>query len=67
MPGHQLTDFLLLPKLKLAQFEHLENVKRARFHCTFRGKSAFCPSCGVETTKFHDRRLVKIKDSPHEA
>lgn len=67
MPGHQLTDFLLLPKLKLAQFEHFENVKRVRFHCTVRGNSAFCPHCGMETTKVHDRRIVSIKDAPHEA
>lgn len=67
MPGHQLTDFLLLPKLKLAQFEHFENVKQVRFHCTVRGNSAFCPHCGMETTTVHDRRTVRIKDAPHEA
>lgn len=67
MPGHQLTDFLLLPKLKLAQFEHYETLKSVRFHCTVRGNSAFCPHCGMETTKVHDRRIVRIKDSPHEA
>lgn len=67
MPGHQLTDFLLLPKLKLAKFEHFETIKSVRFHCTVRGNSAFCPHCGMETTKVHDRRTVRIKDSPHEA
>jgi hypothetical protein len=65
MPGHQLTDFLLLPKLKLAKFEHYETLKSVRFHCTVRGNSAFCPHCGMETTTVHDRRIVRIKDSPH--
>jgi transposase len=65
MPGHQLTDFLLLPKLKLAQFEHYENVKKVKFHCTVDGNSAFCPSCGMESSKVHDRRVVSIKDAPH--
>lgn len=67
MPGHQLTDFLLLPKLKLAQFEHYDPLKSVRFHCTVRGNSEFCPQCGMETSKVHDRRIVRIKDSPHEA
>lgn len=67
MPGHQLTDFLLLPKLKLAQFEHFESIKSVRFHCTVRGNSAFCPHCGMESSKVYDRRVVKIKDAPHEA
>ncbi len=67
MPGHQLTDFLLLPKLKLTNFEHFENVKKVTFHCSVDGPIAYCPHCGMETTTVHDRRTVTIKDAPHEA
>lgn len=64
MPGHQLTDFLLLPKLKLTDFEQ-SPLRQVLFHCKTRGNTAFCPHCGMETTKVHDRRKVTIKDAPH--
>ena len=64
MPSHQLTDFLLLPKLKLTNFEQGAH-RQALFHCRVRGNSAFCPSCGMETSKVHDRRKVNVKDAPH--
>jgi hypothetical protein len=64
MPSHQLTDFLLLPKLKLTNFEQVTH-RQALFHCKVRGNSAFCPSCGMETSKVHDRRKVNVKDAPH--
>lgn len=64
MSENNLTDFLLLPKLKLSHFEQ-GTTRQVLFHCTVEKISDFCPHCGLETSRVHDRRKVKIKDSPH--
>lgn len=65
MPESKLTDFLLLPTLKLDRFDHRTDLFRVEFHCSTDRSSAFCPHCGMETTTIHDRRQVRVKDAPH--
>ena len=65
MPESKLTDFLLLPKLKLERFHHGYGKALVEFHCSTESDHAFCPHCGLETTTVHDRRKVRIKDAPH--
>ena len=64
MPTKDLTRFLLLPKLKLIKFEQWKN-RILIFHCETTTSSCICPHCKTKTTWIHDRRTVKIKDSPH--
>ena len=63
MPNSKLTNFLLLPKLSLVDIKHLP--KRTLFICETKTSSIWCPSCGLECLKVHDRRTVKIKDAPN--
>jgi len=65
MPNSKLTNFLLLPKLSLVDLE--QKTKRITFYCESTTKSIWCPHCGLECFKVHDRRTVKIKDSPNSA
>lgn len=65
MPDHKLTDFLLLPKLKLQQFESNNEGNYVIYHCQVKGTKNYCPRCGLETSTVHDRRIVTIKDAPH--
>jgi hypothetical protein len=43
MPEIQLTDFLLLPKLKLDRLEHRSSLFRVEFYCSTSSEVAFCP------------------------
>ena len=65
MPLSKLTQFLLLPKLKLIQMDNITQHKVVIFHCETNSTSDFCPHCGLETSRIHDHRVVKIIDSPH--
>lgn len=65
MPGNDLTHFILLPKLKLAKFEYSHESKQVTFNCLTESLSDFCPHCGMETSRVHDRRWVNIKDATH--
>tara|TARA_Y100000031_G_scaffold62281_1_gene70114 strand:- start:42 stop:1223 length:1182 start_codon:yes stop_codon:yes gene_type:complete len=62
MPTSKLTNFLLLPKLSLLDLE--QKPKRVVFYCETKTRSIWCPNCGLECFKVHDRRLVRIKDAP---
>lgn len=64
MSESQLTRFLLLPKLEFVDFNQLKN-KSVTFVCKSKSRSSWCPHCGLECTKVHDRRIVHIQDSPH--
>ncbi len=63
MPNSKLTQFLLLPKLKLVRFAQFK--KEIIFICESKSKSLWCPHCGLECSKVHDRRTVIIKDAPY--
>lgn len=63
MPNSKLTQFLLLPNLKLLKFERFK--KKLVFHCESMTQSIWCTHCGLEITKVHDRRIVTIKDAPY--
>ncbi len=62
MSETHLTRFLLLPELKLTSFRFKSSelfyqaVKESRFEV--------CPHCATPSSKVHDRRQVKVKDSP---
>lgn len=60
----QLTKFLLLPKLKLIKFEHIHDKKKLVYFTQTSSKSSWCPHCGLECFKVHDRRWVSILDAP---
>ena len=64
MPEQNLTKFLLLPKLKLINFEHKHSSKTMIYWVKSTSKSSWCPSCGLECFKIHDRRTVSILDAP---
>lgn len=64
MSEAKLTRFLLLPKLEFVDFKQFKN-KNVTFVCKSISESSWCPHCGLECTKVHDRRIVKILDSPH--
>ena len=61
----QLTKFLLLPKLKLLEVEHLAHKKLLIFHCESKSDHGFCPHCGLQSKTIHDYRHVKVLDSPY--
>ena len=65
MPESKLTQFLLLPKLKLVDMHSISQHKVVVFECITNSKSDFCPHCGDETKTVHDTRLVTIIDAPH--
>ena len=64
MPNKELTKFLLLPKLELTEFHNIEKTNSILYHCNTTQKTQYCPHCGLETSKVHDRRVIKIKDAP---
>ena len=64
MPNEKLTKFLLLPELELVDFKRNKQ-KAFEFHCKTKSEVAYCPHCGLETSRVHDRRVVTIKDAPH--
>ena len=67
MPHSKLTQFLLLPKLRLVEFGNITRNKVVIFHCETNSTSDFCPHCGLETSRIHDHRVVTIIDAPHAA
>ena len=64
MSESKLTKFLLLPKLKLVNFEHKHVSKILTYYTESISKSSWCPNCGLECFKVHDRREVSILDAP---
>ena len=64
MSESKLTKFLLLPKLKLIKFEHIHQKKCVIYHTESNSNSSWCPNCGLECFKVHDRRIVTILDAP---
>lgn len=64
MPETKLTQFLLLPKLKLLNTKVLDHRKGIIYYCETNIRSSFCPHCGLETSSVHDRRTVSVRDAP---
>lgn len=62
MPDSKLTHFLLLSKLSLVDL--VRKPKRIIFFCETNTSTIWCPHCGLECFKIHDRRTVHIKDAP---
>lgn len=65
MPAQDLTKFLLFPKLELVFFNNVHAKRKVIFECKTNTRSDFCPHCGLETSRIHDQRTVRILDAPH--
>ena len=65
MSESKLTKFLLLPKLKLINFNHRATTKTITYTCQTTSSSSICPHCDTLCQTVHDRRTVSILDAPH--
>ncbi len=63
MPHQRLSNFILLPELKLTNWLSKDRWKSI-VQCERNEKHAFCPKCGVLTETIYDHRRVRIKDAP---
>lgn len=63
MPLNTLSNFMLLPELKLTRIEHLGR-HNARWHCEKDPKLEVCPKCATPSQSTYDHRTIQIKDSP---
>ena len=63
MPFNKISNFLLLPELKLLDFKARHRWTHT-YECERERKAAFCPKCGVLSETLYDHRWVRIKDAP---
>jgi transposase len=62
MSADHLTRFLLLPELKLTSFRYKSS--ELFYQAVKESKFEVCPHCATPSSKIHDRRQVRVKDSP---
>lgn len=62
MPKERLAKFILFPELELIKSQRNGPVNI--YTCAMRGRSGFCPRCGLESGSIYDHRWVFIKDAP---
>ena len=63
MSSDRLSNFVLLPELKLVQSIREDNFNR-RLECIKLPKTEFCPSCANPSETTYDHRTVRVKDAP---
>jgi transposase len=63
MPLRNLSNFILLPELKLTRCVR-ENKSEGRMECSKRPHPEYCPRCAQLSESTYDHRRVKIKDAP---
>jgi transposase len=63
MPTQRLSNFLLLPELKLTAVVQ-ENRFNARYECEKEMREEYCPRCATVSRSTYDHRRVRVKDSP---
>ena len=63
MPINSLTNFILLPELKLTRSVR-ENLGRSRLECEKAKNVEYCPRCASPSSATYDHRTVRIKDAP---
>lgn len=64
MPESKLSQFLILPKLKLLKTTHVNRLSSITYLCETTSSEAPCPHCGLINQRVHDYRSVTIKDAP---
>lgn len=63
MSIQRLSNFILLPELKLVRVENFGRFE-GRYYCTTRDTVAYCPRCANPSQTIYDHRLVRVKDAP---
>lgn len=62
MSAETLSNFILLPELKLLSILHLGAT--SHYSCVKLSKIEYCPRCASPSSQRHDSRFVTIKDAP---
>lgn len=64
MPSDRLSNFILLPELKLTR-SIKENASEGRFECDrVAADREYCPKCAAPSSSTYDHRVVRVKDAP---
>lgn len=63
MPTQKLSQFLLLPELKLTGLLMNSSI-RAVYEAKKQSQFEVCPKCATKSVSVYDRRWVKVKDAP---
>ena len=63
MPRNTLTNFNLLPELKLVQ-SYKESKSTGRIECEKVAKVEYCHRCAKPSSTTYDHRTVRVKDAP---
>lgn len=63
MPVNTLSNFVLLPELKLIQVVQ-ENRFSARYECFKIPREEYCPKCASRSETTYDHRWIRVKDDP---
>ena len=63
MPSDRLSNFILLPELKLVEAVR-ENRLCSRYECEKEPQTEYCPKCASPSVSTYDHRFVRIKDDP---
>jgi transposase len=63
MSKNSLTNFILLPELKLIRSVR-ERSGQGRIECQKAPKIEYCPKCATSSSSTYDHRTVRIKDAP---
>lgn len=63
MPSQRLSNFILLPELKLTRILK-ESQSTCRIECSKARKLEYCPRCASPSSSTYDHRVVRVKDAP---
>ena len=63
MPQNIITNFILLPELKLIKTERLRKFQNL-YHCSKDKKPEVCPRCATLAQTTYDHRYVVVEDAP---
>ena len=63
MPMKTLSNFILLPELKLVRIES-QGRFNALWHCQKIPRLEYCPKCATPSNSTYDHRVVRVKDNP---
>lgn len=63
MPADRLSNFILLPELKLTAVVQ-ESRSSARYECEKLRRIEYCPKCATPSNSTYDHRWVRVNDAP---
>lgn len=63
MPTQTLSNFILLPELKLLKIEGFRKYQGV-YHCQKQPGVEYCPRCALGSQSTYDHRTIRVKDSP---